>query len=48
MSSLELFGKWRAYILTRPGFTRHPLTIRAAAHMIDLVHRGEHFRPEQS
>ena len=28
----------------RPGFTDHPLTIRAATQMIDLVDRAGHFR----
>ena len=33
-----------AYILPRPGFTQHPLTIRAAHQMLDLVERAGHFR----
>ena len=33
-----------AYISPRPGFTHHPLTTHAAAHMIDLVERSAHFR----
>jgi hypothetical protein len=32
------------YISPRPGFTHHPLTMHAAAHMIDLVERAAHFR----
>lgn len=32
------------YISPRPGFTPHHLTIRAAAEMIHLVERAEHFR----
>jgi hypothetical protein len=28
----------------RPGFTQHPLTIRAVAHMVDLAERATHFR----
>ncbi len=32
------------YISPRPGFTQHPLTIQAAHHMADLVHRADHFR----
>lgn len=31
-------------ITPRPGFTQHPLTIQAADHMTDLVHRAVHFR----
>jgi hypothetical protein len=33
-----------SYILPKPGFTHHPLTIHAAARMIDLVERAGHFR----
>ena len=33
-----------AYISPRPGFTAHPLTIRAAAEMTHLVERARHFR----
>ncbi len=33
-----------AYISPRPGFTHHPLTVHAAAQMIDFVERGRHFR----
>ncbi|WP_300781216.1 hypothetical protein [Enhydrobacter sp.] len=33
-----------AYISPKAGFTPHPLTIHAAAHMIDLVERAGHFR----
>jgi hypothetical protein len=32
----------------RPGFTQHPLTIHAAAHMVDLVERANHFRDSES
>ena len=32
------------YISPRPGFTQHPLTVQAAHHMTDLVHRADHFR----
>jgi hypothetical protein len=35
-------------ISPRMGSTQHPLTIRAANHMTDLVARAEHFRTEQS
>jgi len=34
-----------AYVSPRPGFTHHPLTIHAAAHMIDLVERAGQLRP---
>jgi hypothetical protein len=33
------------YISPRPGFTQHPLTTHAAAHMVDLVERASRFRP---
>lgn len=36
------------YISPRPGFTEHPLTIHAAAQMIHLVERADHFRDAPS
>ena len=33
-----------AYISPRPGFTHHRLTLHAAAQMIHLVDRADHFR----
>jgi hypothetical protein len=41
---LDLVREMAAYILPRPGFTPHHLTIRAAAEMIHLVERAAHFR----
>jgi hypothetical protein len=41
---LELTREMAAYISPRPGFTHHPLTIHAAAHMIDLIERSSRFR----
>lgn len=41
---LQLVRDMAAYITPRPGFTRHPLTIHAAAHMIHLVERAALFR----
>ena len=41
---LELTREMAAYICPRPGFTPHPLTIHAAALMIQLVERARHFR----
>lgn len=32
------------YISPRPGMTPHPLTIRAADHMTDILARAEHYR----
>lgn len=40
---LDLVREMAAYISPRPGFTPHPLTIRAAAEMIHLVERARHF-----
>ncbi|MEO7055388.1 MAG: hypothetical protein ABI281_13870 [Caldimonas sp.] len=36
----ELAREMAAYILPRPGFTRHPLTIHASGHMLHLVERA--------
>ena len=44
---LDLVREMAAYISPRPGFTQHPLTIHAAAHMRDLVSRSAHFRVEK-
>jgi hypothetical protein len=41
---LELTREMAAYISPRPGFTHHPLTTHAAAHMIDLIERSSRFR----
>jgi hypothetical protein len=41
---LDLVREMATYISPRPGFTHHPLTIHAAAQMIDLVERANHFR----
>jgi hypothetical protein len=41
---LDLAREMAAYISPRPGFTHHPLTVHAAAQMIDLVERASHFR----
>lgn len=41
---LDLAREMAAYISPRPGFTHHPLTIRAAVQMNDLVERASHFR----
>ena len=45
---LGLAREMAAYISPRPGFTHHPLTIHAAAQMIDLVERAGHFRSVMS
>ena len=41
---LDLARQMATYISPRPGFTQHPLTIHAAAHMVDLVERAGQFR----
>lgn len=41
---LEHAREMAAYISPRPGFTHHPLTVQAAAHMVDLVDRAIHYR----
>ena len=41
---LELAREMAAYISPRPGFTHHPLTVRAAAHMVNFVNRAIHYR----
>lgn len=41
---LDLAREMAAYIFPRPGFTDHPLTIRAARQMVDLVERADRFR----
>jgi hypothetical protein len=45
---IALAREMAAYISPRPGFTHHPLTIHAAAHMVDLVERASHFRVTSS
>ena len=39
---LDLVRQMAAYISPRPGFTCHPLTVRAAAQMVHLVARAGH------
>lgn len=41
---LDLAREMAAYITPRPGNTRHPLTIKAAGHIINLVQRASLFR----
>lgn len=41
---LELAREMAPYISPSPGFTPHPLTTRAADHMVDLVERASRFR----
>ena len=41
---LDLARQMASYISPRPGFTHHRPTIRAAAHMVHLAERADHFR----
>ena len=41
---LALAREMATYISPRVGFTHHPLTLEAAAHMDDLVDRAIHYR----
>ena len=40
----ELVREMATYISPRHGFTQHPLSLHAAAHMVDLAERADHFR----
>ena len=44
---LELAREMSSYITPRPGFTQHPLTTRAASHMVDLIERATRFRSRE-
>ena len=44
---LQVAREMADYVSPRPGFTHHPLTIRATDHMTDLVGRAVHFRSAQ-
>lgn len=41
---LDLARGMAGYISPRPGFTNHPLTVHAAAHMSDLIERSSRFQ----
>ncbi len=41
---LQLAREMAAYISPRSGFTHHPLTTQAGAHMVDIVNRAIHYR----
>lgn len=45
---IEQAREMACYIPPRPGFTHHPLTTHAAAHMIDLIERASRFRDKGS
>ncbi|MHA6692722.1 DUF1971 domain-containing protein [Devosia sp. A449] len=40
----DLAREMAGYIAPRPGYTRHPLTVRAAEHMTDLIDRAAKFQ----
>jgi hypothetical protein len=41
---LVLAREMAGYISSRPGATHHPLTLRAAAQMVNLVECADHFQ----
>lgn len=43
----ELARRMDPHIAPRPGFTNHPLTTRAAAHLTDLVERASRLHDEK-
>jgi hypothetical protein len=45
---IEQVREMASYISPRPGFTHHPLTTHAAAHMVDLGERASRFRSRTS
>lgn len=45
-TQLELVREMADYISPRSGSTCHPLTVHAAAHMVDLVERSSRFRSD--
>lgn len=45
---LDVAREMASYISPRAGFTQHPLTIKAAGQMNDMVNRAEHFRTVSS
>lgn len=49
---IALAREMASYITPRDGFTRHPLTVHAAAHVTDLIERASRFTdgdlPDQS
>jgi hypothetical protein len=44
---LDIAREMAVYISPRSGFTKHRLTVRAAAQMVRLVQRADHFRRSQ-
>jgi hypothetical protein len=44
---LELARRMDPHIAPRPGFTNHPLTRHAAAHITNLIERADRFRNEE-
>jgi hypothetical protein len=45
---IELAVEMAKHISPRPGFTRHPLTIQAASHMLSLVERSGYLKSPQA
>lgn len=47
-SQLVLAREMATFIAPRPGYTPHPLTLRAAAEMRSLIDRADQFRPKET
>ena len=45
---LAVVREMASYILPRPGYTNHPLTVHASVHMNELVERASRFRTTTS
>ncbi|WIJ26951.1 hypothetical protein [Devosia sp. RR2S18] len=41
---VEIAREMAAYITPRPGYTQHPLTLKAAEHMTDMLDRAARFQ----
>lgn len=43
---LDIARETAAYISPRPGYTQHPLTVKAAEHMTDMLDRAARYQPD--
>lgn len=43
---LDIARETAAYIAPRPNYTQHPLTLKAAEHMTDLLDRAARYQPD--
>lgn len=46
-NQLDIAREMATYISPRPGFTQHPLTVKAAEHMTDILDRAERFQSDR-